>query len=177
MLPYDLAESFDLLARTPAVLRAWLGGLPDRWRTVTEGPGTWSPYDVVGHLIHGERADWVPRVEHMLHGDPAPFTPFDREAMFTASGGKSLEDLLEDFARLRGENLTRLRALGLAAADLDRPGLHPALGPVTLRQHLACWVAHDWTHLAQIARVLAKQYREEVGPWRAVLGVLADREG
>lgn len=143
------------------------------WTSAREGEGTWSAYDIVGHLIHGERADWIPRTEHILaHGAAVPFAPFDREAMFRESAGRSLAELLEEFDRLRAASLARLRSLELGEEDLDRPGRHPALGDVTLRQHLASWVVHDLGHLAQIARVMAKRYRDAVGPWRAYLPIL-----
>jgi hypothetical protein len=172
-MTYRVDEALALLERTPSVLRAWLGGLPEAWTTATEGPGTWSAFDVVGHLIHGERTDWIPRAEWILaRGESAPFEPFDREAMFEASKGKSLEDLLSTFATLRAENLARLRGLALTEADLDRRGLHPGLGTVTLRQHLATWAAHDMSHVAQIARVMAKRYGPDAGPWKQYLSVL-----
>ncbi|HVX88272.1 MAG TPA: DinB family protein, partial [Gemmatimonadales bacterium] len=130
-MTFQLAESIPLLERTPATLRALLAGLPEAWTTATEGPGTWSPYDVVGHLIHGERADWIPRTEHILaHGDAVPFPPFDREAMFTASRGQTLAELLDTFEELRRANLRRLAEFRLTEAQLDRPGRHPALGGV-----------------------------------------------
>lgn len=173
---YTPAEALPLLERTPELLRVWLGGLPDAWIHATEGEGTWSPFDVVGHLIHGERTDWIPRLRHILtHGDAAPFPPFDREAMLTASRGKSLGELLAEFAELRRGSLVALRATPLTPADLDRRGLHPALGPVTLGHHLSSWVVHDLGHLAQIARVMAKRYREGVGPWREYLPILDRR--
>lgn len=172
-MTYRLDEATALLERTPAILRAWLVELPDAWLRATEGPGTWCAFDVVGHLIHGERTDWIPRVEHILsNGETESFPPFDREAMFDASKGKSLAELLETLATLRASNLARLRDLRLTDADLDRRGRHPELGPVTMRQHLASWVAHDLGHLAQIARVMAKRYGEDVGPWKAYLSVL-----
>ncbi|HVX89108.1 MAG TPA: DinB family protein [Gemmatimonadales bacterium] len=170
---FRLTESIPILERTPATLRALLAGLPEAWTAATEGPGTWSPYDVVGHLIHGERADWIPRTEHILtHGDAVPFPPFDREAMFTASRGQTLAELLDTFEELRRANLRRLAEFRLTEAQLDRPGRHPALGGVTLRQHLASWAVHDLSHLAQVARVMAKRYRDDVGPWREYLPVL-----
>jgi hypothetical protein len=169
-------EAAEMLARTPNVLRAWLAPLSEAWTSSTEAPHTWSPYDVVGHLIHGERTDWMPRAEHLLrHGEAIPWQPFDREAMFEASRGKSLAELLDTFDALRSESLARLRALDLTEADLDRRGRHPEFGPVTLRQHLAAWVAHDLSHLAQIARVLATRYEKEVGPWKAYLRVFGGR--
>ena len=166
-------DALPLLRRTPAALRALLAELPETWTRATEGDGTWSPFDVVGHLIHGERTDWVPRVEHILrHGDAEPFPSFDREAMLAASRGRTLVELLDTFEVLRRRSLGRIAALNLTDADLARRGLHPALGPVTLRQHLASWAVHDLTHLAQVARVMAKRYRDDVGPWRAYLSVL-----
>jgi hypothetical protein len=173
---FRFAEALPVLSRTPAVLRTWLAGLPGGWSAATEGPGTWSPYDVVGHLIHGERTDWLPRAEHILrHGDRVPFPAFDREAMFDASRGRSLEELLDTFEALRRESLARLEGLHLGASDLARRGLHPELGPVTLGQHLATWVAHDMSHLAQIVRTMARQYTEAVGPWAAYLSILRPR--
>lgn len=170
----SLAEVSDLLARTPRLLDAWLRGLPDAWARQHEGPDTWSPFDVVGHLIHGEDTDWIPRLERILaHGEERPFEPFDRFAMLTRSRGKTLGQLLDEFATKRAQSLATLAAKGLGPADLARKGRHPELGQVTLGQLLATWVAHDQGHIAQIARVLAKGYRDEVGPWRAYLRVLA----
>lgn len=173
MVEYRIDAAVPVLQRTPAVIRALLEGLPETWTAATEGPGTWSPFDVVGHLIHGERADWVPRVEHILrHGDEVPFPPFDREAMFTASQGRSLGELLDTFAALRSDSLARLSELALTEADLRRHGRHPDFGQVTLSQHLATWVAHDLGHVAQVVRVMARQYTDAVGPWRAYLSIL-----
>jgi DinB superfamily len=175
-MEFEFADALPVLRRTPAVLRALLQDLPDAWIRATEGPDTWSPFDVVGHLIHGERTDWIVRAEHMLqHGDTIALPVFDREAMFSASKGRSLDELLDTFARLRAENLGRLVGLGLTDADLARPGKHPELGAVTLRQHLATWVAHDMSHLGQVVRVMARQYSTAVGPWRAYLSILGAR--
>ena len=175
-MQFRFDEALPVLSRTPGVLRGWLAGLPEPWVAATEGPGTWSPYDVVGHLIHGERTDWIPRTEHILrHGDAVPFPTFDREAMFDASRGRSLGELLDAFEALRRESLARLETLHLTEADLARRGLHPQLGPVTLGQHLATWVAHDMTHVSQIVRTMARQYTEAVGPWVAYLSVLKER--
>lgn len=173
MSAFSLAESRALLARTPAVLDAWLRGLPPAWAQCTEGENTWSAYDVVGHLIHGEESDWIPRAQIIL-GDGADktFPPFDRTAMFAASRGKTLEALLDRFAELRAQSLRQLDAWALTDVQLDRTGRHPAFGPVTLRQLLATWTAHDLGHLAQVARVMAKRYRDDVGPWRAYLSVM-----
>ena len=170
---FRLDDALPVLRRTPAALRALLLNLPDPWIEATEGAGTWSPFDVVGHLIHGERTDWVPRVEHLLrHGETVPFPAFDREAMFVASQGLSLGELLDTFERLRAESLDRLLALGLSDADLARCGKHPEFGVVTLGQHLATWTAHDLTHVSQIVRVMARQYTMAVGPWRPYLSIL-----
>ncbi len=172
-MEFQFDEALPVLRRTPAVLRALLQDLPDPWIVATEGPGTWSPFDVVGHLIHGERTDWVPRVEHLLeHGDAVAFPVFDREAMFAASRGRSLGELLDTFGRLRGESLGRLAALRLTDADLARRGRHPEFGVVTLGQHLSTWVAHDLDHVGQTVRVMARQYTAAVGPWRAYLSIL-----
>jgi hypothetical protein len=170
MSEFRFDEALPVLQRTPATLRALLAGLPDAWIRADEGPGTWSPYDVVGHLIHGERTDWIPRVEHVLrHGDSLPFPPFDRHAMLTASRGRSLAELLDELARLRAQSLARLAELALGPDDLARRGLHPELGPVLLSEHLATWVAHDLSHIAQVTRAMGKRYRAAVGPWRAYL--------
>jgi hypothetical protein len=172
-MEFRLGEALPILHRTPAVLRAQLADLPGAWTAATEGPGTWSPFDVVGHLIHGERTDWMPRVEHMLeYGDSVPFPPFDREAMFAASKGLSLRDLLEAFETLRADSLARMAKLGLTDADLSRRGRHPEFGVVTMGQHLATWVAHDLGHVSQVVRVMARQYSYAVGPWRAYLSIL-----
>ncbi len=173
---FDLDASLAILERTPAVLDALLRGLPDDWVRADEGPDTWSPFDVVGHLIHGEKTDWLARVRIVLdHGEGRPFDPFDRFAQFEASRGKTLGELLDTFAALRAESLAALRALDLTEADLERKGTHPEFGPVTLGQLLATWTVHDLGHLTQVARVLAKQYAGEVGPWTAYLSVLRDR--
>jgi DinB superfamily len=172
-MDFRFDDARPVLARTPAVVRALLEGLPDDWIRSTEGRKTWSPFDVVGHLNHGERTDWVPRVEHILrHGETAAFPPFDREAMFEASRGRSLSELLDTFERLRAGSLERMSALALTDSDLDRRGRHPELGVVTLRQHLSTWVAHDLDHVAQIVRVMARQYAGAVGPWKAYLSIV-----
>ncbi|HEX8719305.1 MAG TPA: DinB family protein [Pyrinomonadaceae bacterium] len=172
---FKLGDALAVLERTPASLRALLAGLPETWARATEGEGTWSPYDVVGHLIHGERADWVPRARHILAGETRPFEPFDRNAQFKEGGGESLDELLETFSALRRESVAALAAMGLAEEDLGRKGLHPELGEVTLGQLLATWVVHDLDHVAQVARTMAKAYAEAVGPWSAYLSILRDR--
>lgn len=173
---FSLDEGTALLERTPSMLDAWLRGLPDAWIVAKEGPDTWSPFDIVGHLVHGERTDWMPRVRRLLdHGDALAFEAFDRFAQFDDSRGKTLGDLLDTFARLRTENLRQLRALALTPEQFDRTGRHPAFGVVTLRQLLATWVAHDLDHVAQVARVIARQYSDEVGPWREYLRIVNGR--
>jgi hypothetical protein len=170
---FSLRESIALLTRTPATLNALLRGLSDVWTHSNEGKDTWSAFDIVGHLNVAERTDWMPRVRTILeHGETKPFEPFDRLAQKKESEGKSLEQLLDDFARLRSENLAALQALNLQSADLARRGTHPALGSVALSELLATWAVHDLTHLHQLSRVMAYQYREAVGPWSAFLGVL-----
>ena len=176
--PFTLEEALPILTRTPAVLDALLRGLPAPWIDANEGGDTWSAFDVVGHLIHGERADWMTRVKLILtSGDTRPLEKFDRLAQFTASVNRTLPDLLDEFATLRAASLAELRALNLTDADLDRAGRHPALGAVTLRQLLATWVAHDLDHLVQISRVLARQYTDAVGPWREYLRVISGAQG
>jgi hypothetical protein len=170
-----LDDARAILARTPASLRALLEGLPDTWLTSTEGDQTWSPYDVIGHLIHGERTDWIPRVRHILAGETRPFDPFDRTAQFTESQGAKLPELLATFATLRRDNLATLAGMNLTSAVLSRRGRHPDLGEVTLGQLLAAWVVHDLDHLGQIARTMAKVYADAVGPWRVYLSILQDR--
>lgn len=171
--PFALDEATAVLSRTPAALDALLRGLPDGWIHAHEGGDTWSPYDVMGHLIHGERTDWMGRARILLeHGETQPFDPFDRFAQFRESDGKTLHDLLDEFASLRRQNLEALAKLNLADGDLDRRGRHPSFGVVTLRQLLATWVAHDLDHISQIARVMARQYADEVGPWRAYLRII-----
>jgi hypothetical protein len=173
--PFNLDDAIAILERTPASLTALLSGLPEIWITATEGEGTWSPYDVIGHLIHGERTDWIPRARHILAGDTRPFETFDRTAQFRESKGKSLAELLHRFAELRRENMAVLGGLNLTAGDLERKGLHPELGEVALSQLLATWVVHDLDHVAQIARTMAKVYGEATAPWTAYLSILRDR--
>jgi DinB family protein len=170
---HDLPDTIALLSRTPAALDALLRDLPDTWTRQSEGEHTWSAYDIVGHLIQGERTDWIPRVKTLLQfGETRTFEPFDRGGHARETAGKSLGQLLDDFARLRAENLDALGALDLRPEDLEKRGRHPAFGAVTLSQLLATWAAHDLTHLHQLSRVMAHQYRGAVGPWSQYLGVL-----
>ncbi len=172
-MDFDLVAGVAVLERTPPTLRAMIGGLSGAWTDATEGPDTWSPYVIVGHLIHGERTDWITRAEIILkQGADRRFTPYDRFAQFRESEGQSLAQLLDEFARLRADNLAALAAWRLSDAQLDLTGEHPEFGEVSLRQLLATWVAHDLGHIAQIARVMAKQYREAIGPWRAYLPIV-----
>jgi len=172
-MAHRLEDSIALLGRTPAALNALLRDLPESWTACNEGDNTWSAFDVVGHLIHGERTDWMPRVERILNfGESRAFDPFDRFAQAQQSQGKTLPQLLDEFAGLRSENLGKLRALNLRSEDFGKKGRHPALGVVTLSELLATWAAHDLTHLHQISRIMGYQYREAVGPWKAYLGVM-----
>lgn len=172
-MPQKLPLTLTLLSRTPATLNALLRDLPQEWTHRNEGEGTWTAFDVVGHLIHGERTDWMPRAKRILEfGETRVFEPFDRLAQQRESQGKSMPQLLDEFARLRADNLRELKALNLQPKDLERRGKHPALGVVTLDELLATWAVHDMTHLHQISRLMAHQYREATGPWSKYLGVL-----
>jgi hypothetical protein len=176
--PFVLEDAIGILARTPATLDALLRGLPLAWVTANEGGDTWSPFDIVGHLIHGERTDWIPRARIILeHGDTRAFDRFDRLAQFESSADQTVEGRLDEFSSLRRRNLEDLKSLGLTTADLDRAGLHPELGPVTMRQLLATWTAHDLDHVLQISRVLGRQYSDAVGPWRAYLRIVSGTQG
>jgi hypothetical protein len=172
-MSFEISEAIAVLERTPATFRALLGGLPEVWTTCDEGPETFSPFDNVRHLIHGERTDWIPRARIILaQGENRRFTPYDRFAQKRESQGKRLAELFDEFAGLREENLNTLRGWKLSEQQLELQGEHPELGTVTLRQLLATWAAHDLGHIAQTARVMAKRYKEAVGPWRAYLPVL-----
>lgn len=173
LVVFDVDRAVEVLRRTPRVLRELLSGLSRQWTHGDYGQDTFCPYDVVGHLIHGERCDWIPRTRIILeHGPGRPFERYDRYAMFEESRGKSLDDLLDEFEQAREENLAALRALNPTPEQLALRGRHPALGEVTLSQLLATWVAHDLNHLAQIAKAMATQYEVAVGPWRQYLGIL-----
>jgi hypothetical protein len=172
-LEFRLDHAQAVLTRTPHVLRAMLEGMPMEWVSATESEGSWSPFDVLGHLIHGERTDWIPRARIILDaGETKPFEPFDRFAQFENSRGQTINELLDTFTELRVENLRTLSEMGLKAEDLEKTGMHPELGRVTLAQLIATWVAHDLGHIVQITRTMARQYKEAVGPWRAYLSVL-----
>jgi DinB family protein len=173
LMEFTPAEATAVLTRTPGALNALLRGMPDIWVQGNEGQGTWSAFDIVGHLIFGERTDWMPRARMILEsGEGRAFEPFDRFAQQKESRGKSLDQLLDEFARLRKENLAALQALDMQPEDLKRRGKHPELGVVTLGELLATWAVHDLTHVHQLSRVMAHQYRDAVGPWSIYLGVL-----
>ena len=175
-MKHDLARSIEILSRTPATLNALLGGVSESWTMANYGPETFSPYDVVGHLIHGERTDWITRARWILEkGVSEPFPPFDRFAQQRESAGKDMATLLGEFEALRAQSLTDLRALRIDEGTLGLVGRHPTLGTVTMRELIATWVVHDLDHLAQIARALAYQYKDEVGAWRAYLPILPKR--
>jgi len=172
-MEHNLPQTISLLARTPAALNALLRDLPETWTLRNEGENTWSPFEILGHLIHGERTDWMPRARMLLEfGETRPFDPFDRWGHVREIEGRSLPQLLDEFARLRMASLRDLTAMNLRPEDLERRGRHPALGPVSLSELLATWAVHDLTHLHQISRVMAHQYREVVGAWSEYLGVL-----
>jgi hypothetical protein len=170
---FDINKSIEILERTPSVIEAMLSGISEEWITNNEGRDTWSPYDVVGHLIHGEKTDWIIRMEIILSdNEDKKIQSFDRFAQFEESKGKSLQMLIEEFKMLRKQNIIKLRLKKIESSDLLKEGIHPDFGKVTLKQLLSTWVVHDLNHITQIARVMAKQYKAEVGPWVAYLSVL-----
>jgi uncharacterized damage-inducible protein DinB len=173
-MEFHLEHAKEILRRTPATLNALLGHLPEEWILSNEGAESWSPFDIVGHMSHAEEADWIPRARIILdYGESGTFEPFDRFAMFEKSKGKSLNDLLDRFEHLRGENLKKLDEMNLSPEMLTKRGKHPELGVVTLSQLLSTWVVHDLGHIGQIVRVMAKQYKVAVGAWQAYLPVLS----
>jgi hypothetical protein len=175
-MQFDLPQAIDVLQRTPWTLDVLLRDLGDGWSRATEGPETFSPFDVVGHLIDGEETDWIPRARIILaRGTDPVFEPYDRFRHLTRNADRTLPSLLDEFATLRRQSLEELRGWQLEDAQLDWPGRHPRLGAVTLRQLLAAWVVHDLGHIAQVTRVMAKQYREAIGPWVPFLPVVSDR--
>ena len=174
-MEFQLEHAQQILKGTPSTLNALLRDLPEPWLVENEGPKTWSPYDVIGHLIHGEETDWIPRAKIILeHGETRPFEPFDRVAMFENSKGKPIAELLDTFAVLRAANLRELQSMNLTPELLDKRGRHPELGVVTLKQLLSTWVVHDLGHVRQVVRVMSKQYRVAVGPWKAYLSILEE---
>lgn len=170
---YSVSDAIEILQRTPSVIESLVKNLPPNWSEVNEGPETWSVYDIIGHLIHGETTDWINRMEIILaQGADRNFPVFQRFAMFEESKGKSLNQLIEEFARVREKNIVILRSKNLTEQQLDLKGIHPKFGEVTLRQLLSTWVAHDMGHIAQMCRMIAKQYKEEAGPWVEYLRIL-----
>jgi hypothetical protein len=175
-MEFELQQAIEILSRTPSTLNSLLRGLEADWAMGNEGPDTWSPFDILGHLIHGEETDWIPRARIILeHGESQAFEPFDRFAQFEKSKGKSLEELLDEFESLRNRNLAALEQMNITPDQLDRRGTHPELGTVTLGELLATWTAHDLSHIAQAVRVMCKQYSEAVGPWKPYLPILEPR--
>lgn len=172
MNTFSIDKALEILAQTPSTLESFLQNLSDEWIFANEGENTWSSYDVIGHLIHGEKTDWIPRTDQILKDSHKEFTPFDRFAQFENSKGKSIQELLQEFKDLRAKNIAYLTSLHLSKEDLQQIGYHPEFGEVTLQQLLATWTVHDLEHISQIARVLAKQYKEEAGPWVAYLSIL-----
>jgi len=172
-MKFDLNQAISVLERTPGVLKQLLDNLSQEWTHKNEGKDTWSPYDVLGHLVHGEKTDWMPRLEIVLSdSENNTFEPYDRFAQFKMSKGKSLGNLLDEFERLRKQNLRNLKSKFLMSNDLTKEGIHPGLGPVTLNHMLSAWVVHDLGHIAQVSRVMAKQYKEEIGPWTQYLTIV-----
>jgi hypothetical protein len=172
-MDFKLNSAIEILERTPQVLKSFLNGLSPEWIENNEGEETWSPFDIIGHLIHGEKTDWIIRTEVILSKESdKTFAPFDRFAQFEESKGKAISDLLNEFQTLRKENLRILKSKNLKEEDFKKKGVHPALGEITLEQLLSTWVAHDLGHIAQVSRVMAKQYKENVGPWAAYLPIL-----
>ncbi|WP_136669190.1 DinB family protein [Flavobacterium sp. H122] len=172
-MQFDLNKSITILSKTPQVLETLLSNIHQDWTHNSEGENTWSVFDVLGHLIHGEKTDWIVRSEIILSSkENKTFEPFDRFAMITDKPNKIAQDLLEEFAKLRAENLEKLKAFKLTESDLSKKGIHPELGIVTLKELLSCWVVHDLNHLSQISRVMAFQYKTEVGPWEKYLSIL-----
>lgn len=172
-MKYNITKAIEVLEQTPTTLKSYLGNLSNDWLLCNEGDNTWSAYDIIGHLIHGEKTDWIPRLQIILSdSENKTFEPFDRFAQFEASKGKSFSNLLNEFEVLRHNNLNTLKGLNLSNLQLQQKGVHPELGEVTLSQLLASWVTHDLGHIAQISRVLAKQYKAEVGPWGAYIPIL-----
>ncbi|MTE26149.1 DinB family protein [Winogradskyella ouciana] len=172
-MKYSIEKALEILEQTPKTLKSYLGNLSDDWLFANEGNDTWSPYDVVGHLIHGEKTDWIPRLKIILsNSENKTFESFDRFAQFENSKGKTITQLLNEFENLRQDNLKVLKQLNLSSEQLKLKSMHPELGEVSISELLACWVTHDLGHIAQISRVMAKQYKNEVGPWVAYIPIL-----
>ena len=174
-MQFELEKAVSILKRTPGVIKAMLHDLDEEWLNSNEGADTWTPVEIIGHLVHGEKTDWIPRTHHILAGNKQAFEPFDMNGHLKELEGKSFNQLLEEFKSLRQNNILALKEAGITEKTLALTGTHPTLGTVTLRQLLASWVVHDLTHIHQLSRVLAKQYDEAVGPWKAFMGVLGGK--
>lgn len=174
-MQFELEKALPVLERTPQVIEALLYGLADEWIDTNEGGDTWSPVDIVAHLIFGEKTDWIPRIQVILGEGSKEFVPFDMEGHYKEKKGKTMSQLLDELKVLRKENLALLQTFNITEASLSRTGIHPVLGTVTLRELLAAWVVHDLTHIHQLSRVMAKQYDEAVGPWKQFMGVLGGK--
>ena len=173
MHKFDLELAIEILSRTPSILKNWLGNLPEEWSHYKSTEESWSAFDIVGHFVHGEKTDWIPRAQIILQKEGLKvFEPFDRFAQYEVSKGKSMENLLDEFGQLREKNLAVLRGFELQPNDYELQGKHPELGIVNLRQLISTWVVHDLDHLSQIAQEMSKRYSQEVGPWQQYLGVL-----
>lgn len=172
MIEFSIDKTLEVLEQTPETLSLFLKNLSKEWVFANEGENTWSSYDIIGHLIHGEKTDWIPRLNKILNDQDKNFEPFDRFAQFENSKGKTLRVLLTEFKILRVNNLNYLKSLNLSDSDLERIGVHPEFGEVTVKQLLATWATHDLGHIAQISRVLAKQYKDQVGPWTHYISIL-----
>ncbi|MBE2218954.1 MAG: DinB family protein [Ignavibacteria bacterium] len=172
-MKFDLSKSLEILSNTPSVLESLLHGLSNEWLYSNEGPDTWSPFDIVGHLVHAELTDWMERMDIILNKEDKHFKPFDRFAQFTESKDKSISELLAEFRTLREKNIKNLKDLNITEEKFDELGIHPVFGEVTLRELLSTWVVHDLNHIAQITRVMAKQYKDETGPWVEFLPILS----
>ena len=174
-MQFELEKAIPVLERTPLVIESLLYGLDDEWINSNEGGDTWTPFEIVAHLVHGEKTDWIPRTQIILGAGSREFTPFDMEGHIKEGRGKTLPQLLDEFKVLRKENLAQLKAVEISPGMLNNTGIHPILGEVTLRHLLAAWVVHDMTHIHQLSRVMAKQYDEAVGPWKQFMGVLGGK--
>jgi len=173
LMNYSIDKSLEILDRTPRILETYLGDLSDEWIFCNEGDETWNAFDIVGHLIHGEKTDWIPRLKIILDdSENKTFKPYDRFAQFNESKGKSIRQLLEEFSKLREQNIEFLKSLNISETDFNKKAIHPSLGEVTLKNLLATWVAHDLGHISQVSRVMAKQYKDEVGPWIEYISIL-----
>ena len=171
-MEFKLEQALEILERTPTVIALFLKNIDSNWVNSNEGNDSWSPYDIVGHYIHGEKTDWIPRMNIILHDDDKHFIPFDRFAQFNDSEGKTISELLDEFKKLREKNIQSLKAAALTENHLSQKGIHPQFGEVSLRELLAAWVVHDLAHINQVARVMAKQYKEAIGPWKAYMNIV-----